>query len=67
MIRRLIRVSDVLIENFKSGEMAGLGLSYEQLRQKNAGLVYCAITGYGQTGPDKDLPATISLFRAGAG
>ena len=56
MIRRLVRISDVLIENFKSGEMAALGLGYEQLRQENVGLVYCAITGYGQTGPDKDLP-----------
>ena len=56
LIRGLVRVSDVLIENFKSGEMAALKLGYEQLKQENAGLVYCAITGYGQTGPDKDLP-----------
>ena len=56
LIRRLVRVSDVLIENFKFGEMAALKLGYEQLKQENAGLVYCAITGYGQTGPDKDLP-----------
>lgn len=56
LIRRLVRVSDVLIENFKSGEMASLNLGYEQLKQENASLVYCAITGYGQTGPDKDLP-----------
>ena len=56
LIRRLAQVSDVLIENFKSGEMASLGLGYEQLTQENAGLVYCSITGYGQTGPDRDLP-----------
>ena len=56
LTRRLVRKSDVLIENFKSGEMDALGLGYEQLKQENEGLVYCAITGYGQTGPDKDLP-----------
>ena len=57
LIRRLVRVSDVLIENFKSGEMASLNLGYEQLKQENAGLVYCAITGYGQTGPQRNYMA----------
>ncbi len=56
LIRRLAQSSDVLIENFKAGEMVSLGLGYEHLRQENEGLVYCSITGYGQTGPDKDLP-----------
>ncbi len=56
LIRRLAQSSDVLIENFKAGEMASLGLGYEHLKQENEGLVYCSITGYGQTGPDKDLP-----------
>jgi formyl-CoA transferase len=49
-------MSDVLIENFKVGELTELGLGYEQLKGINPGLVYCSITGYGQTGPDKDLP-----------
>ena len=56
LIRRLAQSSDVLIENFKAGEMVSLGLGYERLAQENEGLVYCSITGYGQTGPDKDLP-----------
>jgi formyl-CoA transferase len=56
IIRQLARVSDVLIENFKVGELAELGLGYDQLKELNPGLVYCSITGYGQTGPDKDLP-----------
>lgn len=56
LIRGLAQSSDVLIENFKAGEMASLGLAYEHLKQENEGLVYCSITGYGQTGPDKDLP-----------
>jgi formyl-CoA transferase len=46
----------VLIENFKVGELAALGLGYEQLKPLNPRLVYCSITGYGQNGPDKDLP-----------
>ena len=56
IIRRLARVSDVLVENFKVGELAQLGLGYDHLQALNPGLVYCSITGYGQTGPDSDLP-----------
>jgi formyl-CoA transferase len=56
IIRRLACISDVLIENFKVGELAQLGLGYEQLKELNPELVYCSITGYGQTGPDSDLP-----------
>lgn len=56
IIRQLARISDVLIENFKVGELTELGLGYDQLKELNPGLVYCSITGYGQTGPDKDLP-----------
>lgn len=56
LIHRLVRVSDVLVENFKSGKLASLGLGYEQLKRQNEGLVYCTITGYGQTGPDHALP-----------
>jgi len=56
IIRRLARISDVLVENFKVGELTELGLGYDHLRALNPGLVYCSITGYGQTGPDSDLP-----------
>ncbi len=56
IIRRLAHVSDVLVENFKVGELAQLGLGYDHLKALNPGLVYCSITGYGQTGPDSDLP-----------
>ena len=56
IIQRLARVSDVLVENFKVGELAQLGLGYGHLKALNPGLVYCSITGYGQTGPDSDLP-----------
>ena len=56
IIRRLACVSDVLVENFKAGELAQLGLGYDRLRELNPELIYCSITGYGQTGPDRDLP-----------
>lgn len=56
IIRRLARISDVLVENFKVGELVELGLGYGHLKTLNPGLVYCSITGYGQTGPDSDLP-----------
>ncbi len=56
IVRRLAQVSDVLVENFKVGELTELGLGYGHLKTLNPGLVYCSITGYGQTGPDSDLP-----------
>lgn len=56
IIRQLARSSDVLIENYKVGELAALGLGYEHLKSLNPQLVYCSISGYGQNGPDKDLP-----------
>ena len=55
LIRQLAKTSDVLIENYKVGELAQLGLGYDDLKALNPGLVFCSITGYGQTGPDKDL------------
>ena len=56
VIRRLAKQSDVLVENYKVGELTELKLGYETLKELNPGLVYCSITGYGQNGPDKDLP-----------
>ena len=49
--RRMLGRCDVVIENFREGVMEGLGLGYESLREANAGLVYCQITGFGRTGP----------------
>lgn len=48
---RLVRGADVVLESFRPGVMARLGVGYERLREENAGLVYCAISGYGQDGP----------------
>ena len=50
----LVRDADVLVESFRPRVMDRLGVGYERLRQENPGLVYCAITGYGQDGPNRD-------------
>jgi alpha-methylacyl-CoA racemase len=49
---RLVGEADVVLESFRPGVMERLGLGYEQLRERNPAIVYCAITGYGQTGPN---------------
>jgi alpha-methylacyl-CoA racemase len=51
VLLKLVREYDVLLESFRPGVMDRLGVGYERLRQENPGLVYCAITGYGQDGP----------------
>jgi alpha-methylacyl-CoA racemase len=51
VLLRLVREHDVLLESFRPGVMERLGVGYERLREENRGLVYCAITGYGQDGP----------------
>jgi alpha-methylacyl-CoA racemase len=51
VLLKLVREYDVLLESFRPGVMDRLGVGYERLREANAGLVYCAITGYGQDGP----------------
>jgi alpha-methylacyl-CoA racemase len=51
--RRLVRGYDLLVEGFRPGVMERLGLSYRALRDENPRLIYCSISGYGQTGPDR--------------
>jgi crotonobetainyl-CoA:carnitine CoA-transferase CaiB-like acyl-CoA transferase len=57
VFRRLVRTADEVIENFRPGVMERLGLSYDALREVKPGLVYCAISGFGQDGPLRDNPA----------
>jgi len=57
VFRRLVGSADVVMENFRPGVMARLNLGYDTLRQMRPGLVYCAISGFGQDGPLKDNPA----------
>ena len=54
VVHRLLETYDIVIEQFRPGVMDRLGLGYEQLRERNPALIYCSITGYGQTGPMKD-------------
>ena len=56
VLLRLVCDADVLIESFRPGVMDRLGVGYERLRQESPGLVYCAITGYGQDGPNRNRP-----------
>ena len=51
LVRRMIAKADVLVENFKTGNLAKYGLAYADLQEENPRLVYCSITGFGQTGP----------------
>ena len=51
VFRRLAGSSDVVIENFRKGTMEGLGLGYERLKSDHPGLIYCSLSGFGQTGP----------------
>ncbi|WXL24291.1 CaiB/BaiF CoA-transferase family protein [Ectopseudomonas mendocina] len=56
LVRALAATSDVLIENYKAGSLAKYGLDYETLSKLNPRLVYCSITGFGQTGPRAEEP-----------
>jgi crotonobetainyl-CoA:carnitine CoA-transferase CaiB-like acyl-CoA transferase len=64
---QLIAQCDILVENFKVGALAKYGLGYEQLHVKFPGLVYCSITGFGQTGPYAPRPGYDSLVQAMGG
>jgi CoA:oxalate CoA-transferase len=67
VLRRLVRSADVLVENFRPGVMERLGLGYRELRELNAALVYCAISGFGQSGPMKDAPAYDQIIQGLSG
>ena len=65
--RQLVAQADVLIENFRPGTLEGWGMSYEELARDNPGLVMLRISGYGQTGPYRDLPGFGSIGEAMGG
>ncbi len=65
--RQLIATADILVENFKPGGLAKYGLDYASLRQEFPGLIYCSITGFGQTGPYAPRPGYDSLIQAMGG
>lgn len=65
--RDLAAEADVVLENFRVGKAAEWGIDYESLREENPGLVFCSITGYGQTGPLAERPAYDLMMQAEAG
>jgi crotonobetainyl-CoA:carnitine CoA-transferase CaiB-like acyl-CoA transferase len=67
VIRRLARTTDVLVENFRPGVMQRLGLDYPALAAVQPALIYCAISGYGQSGPSAGLPAYAPVIHAASG
>jgi crotonobetainyl-CoA:carnitine CoA-transferase CaiB-like acyl-CoA transferase len=67
IVERLVRKADVVIEGFRPGVAKRLGIDYETLKKHRAGLVYCSISGYGQTGPWKDRPGHDVNYVAAAG
>jgi crotonobetainyl-CoA:carnitine CoA-transferase CaiB-like acyl-CoA transferase len=67
VLRDLVRTADVLVENFRPGVMDRLGVGYEALEKVNPSLVYCAISGFGQTGPMRDAPAYDQIIQGLAG
>jgi crotonobetainyl-CoA:carnitine CoA-transferase CaiB-like acyl-CoA transferase len=67
IIKRLASVSDVFIENFRTGTLDRIGLGYEHLKPLNSRLVYCSITGYGRTGPLAEQPGYDFIIQAEGG
>jgi len=67
VIRELAREVDVVVENYKVGTLARYGLDYESLRAINPRLVYCSVTGFGQTGPYAALPGYDFVFQGMGG
>jgi formyl-CoA transferase len=67
LVRDLVRHCDVLIENYKVGDLARYGLAWEDLRQVNPRLIYCSVTGFGQDGPYANRPGYDFIFQGMGG
>ena len=67
VFRKLVKTADVLVENFRPGVMLRLGFSYEELYKINPKIIYCAISGFGQTGPDAFKPAYDQIIQGLSG
>lgn len=67
LAQRLAAAADVLVENFRPGTAEKLGLGYEAVDAANPGIVYCSVSGYGQTGPERDRPGYDAIAQARSG
>ncbi|MGB5291346.1 MAG: CoA transferase, partial [Lysobacterales bacterium] len=67
IFKKLVKTADVLVENFRPGVMDRLELGYDVLKVINPGLVYCAISGFGQSGPDAKKPAYDQIIQGQSG
>jgi CoA:oxalate CoA-transferase len=67
LVRRLVAGADIIVENFRPGVMRRLKLDYNSLQAINPRLIYCSISGYGQTGPSAELPAYAPVIHAASG
>jgi crotonobetainyl-CoA:carnitine CoA-transferase CaiB-like acyl-CoA transferase len=67
VLRDMLRIADVVVENFKVGGMAAMGLDYAAVKALNPGIIYCSITGYGQTGPYRMHPGYDVVIEAQGG
>src|ERR1044071_7529083 len=67
LAKRMIATADVVMESFRPGVMTRLALGYEAVRDLNPRIVYCSVTGYGQTGPWKDKPGVDGIIQAVSG
>jgi crotonobetainyl-CoA:carnitine CoA-transferase CaiB-like acyl-CoA transferase len=64
---QLIKKADILVQNFRPGSLDRKGLGYQDLKAINPGLIYCSISGYGQTGPRRELPGYDYIAQAESG
>lgn len=67
VILDLASISDIVVENFRPGVMTRLGLDYAAMRSARSDIIYCAISGYGQSGPESDRPAYAPIIHAASG
>ena len=64
---KLVEKSDVVLENYRVGALAKLGLDYETARKRNPGIIYCSVSGFGQSGPYRDRAALDLILQAESG
>src|SRR5581483_10970454 len=67
IVKKLVETADVVVENYRPGVMTRFGLDYPALSAVNPAVVYCSISGYGQTGPSAGLPAYAPVIHAASG